>query len=282
MNIVKKLELLEHLTTSEQCVQQFILNNPQLFLDSKPSDIADMSHVSLPTLYRLVNKLKLNGVQELKLEIASSLNQETHSDIDINFPISSEDSVYQSMCHLKEVYSKTIEDTLDLADPDKIIEIAKLLNQASCIDIYTTSANVYFAKNFQFQMQEINKLVQVPTEEYTTQLMAANSDESHVAIIVSFGGRGRITRMILPILKENHVRTILITSNQNKHLIPEVDYVVYMSSIEDHFHKMSSFATRLTLLYIFDTLYATVFKLNYEGNAKLKYESYKKMNPSLK
>ena len=51
------------------------------------------------------------------------------------------------------------------------------------------------------------------------------------------------------------------------------DYYLYISPYENHYKKISSFSTRLSLLYILDVLYTCLFKLDYDQivEKKLKY-----------
>ena len=170
----------------------------------------------------------------------------------IDYPILPTDTHYQVMLNLKDVYQETLEETIDLSDSDVLLKASQLLLNAKVIDMYTTSANIFFAENFKFQMQEINVMVNVPKEEYTTKLTAANSTEQNVAIIISYGGRGKILHDVVKILKKNNTPIILITSIFDNPLKEYSTYNIYMSSIEDHYNKISSFSTRITLLFILD------------------------------
>ena len=131
-------------------------------------------------------------------------------------------------------------------------------------------------------MMEINAEVNVPEVDYMQNLCAANSDSTHYAIVISFGGRSVSFYNLMKILKENNVSILLITSTQGNSLCEYADDIIYMSSFENHYNKISSFSTRMTLLYILDTLYSIYFKKDYEKNISFKLNSYKKMNKELK
>lgn len=275
MNIFNKIDTLVNLTNTESILIDYIKKNPEEFISLKPKEISSKTFVSVPTIYRLINKLGLNGINELKVEIKSSLKEIQDNKVkDIDFPILPSDTQYEIMLKLKEVYQKTIEDTLDLADPETLVLISKLMEKSESIDVYTSSANVFFAENFKFQMQEIKKNVKVPKEDYIQRLTAANSSEKDFAIVISFGGRGLAFNNICKLLKKNNVPILLITSTNDNPLVKYADYKIYMSSYENHYNKISSFSTRMTLLYILDTLYSVYFNTNYEENLKTKIESY--------
>lgn len=280
MDLFKKITQLKNLTPNEQVLIRFIQEKPQEFVQLKPKEIAAQTYVSIPTLYRLVTKLQCAGIHELKVEISASLAKTNKQIDDIDYPILPSDSHYEVMQRLKQVYENTLQDTLDLCDPQELVAISKQMEQAASIDVYASSANVYFAKNFQFQMQEINVITQVPEVDYMQSLCASNSDQTHLAILISFGGRGPSFQNICHILKENHTPILLITSSENP-LIAYADFVIYMSGYENHYHKMSSFSTRMTLLYILDTLYAIYFKRNYEANRKHKITAYERMSRNI-
>lgn len=113
----------------------------------------------------------MRGVNDLKLLLRTDLQQgQNHQVSDIDFPILETDTHYEVMLRLKEVYERTIEDTLGLADPETLVSAVEKMSKANIIDSYTSSANLYFAENFQFQMQEINQLVTVAKDDYIKSL----------------------------------------------------------------------------------------------------------------
>ena len=235
--------------------------------------------MSVPTIYRLINKLGLNGINDLKVEIRTYLKNRNDIKIEnIDYPILPTDTHYEVMLKLKDVYDQTINDTLDLIDPETLVKVCELMLNSRTIDIYTSAANIFFAENFKFQMQEINTIVNVPKEDYIQRLTSANSDSSNLAIVISFGGRGKAFKDLVEILKNNKTKIILITSTEENFLWKYADYKIYMSSFENHYNKISSFSTRITLLYILDTIYANYFKMDYERNINKKIKAYKKIN----
>lgn len=282
MNIISKMKQLKNLTPNEQTLLDFILKDVESFLKLKRKDIAGEAFVSVSTIYRLVDKLKLNGINEFKLELLSAL-QETGLDsnkFDYNFPVDESDSIQEIIHNLKQLNNKTLEEAMFLFDADELLNIINQIKSNTIIDIYTSSSNIYFAKNFQFQMSEIGRIVNVPEENYFQRITAANCDENHFPIIMSFGGRGQTTLEVIEILREKKQDFCLIGASQNKWK-KYAKYNIEIPSLEDHYNKISSFTTRLSLLYIFDVLYTSIFNLNYEENLKFKLEAYKKINTNL-
>ncbi|WP_271000642.1 MurR/RpiR family transcriptional regulator [Listeria seeligeri] len=282
MNILIKIRELANLTNSEKELADYILANPRKTLQFKPKELATAAFISTATIYRLINKLGLNGIGELKIEIASSLRESAEEkEINYDYPILESDTPYQIMTNLNQIYKGTIDETLSNADPEELVRIGEKLINAKIIDVYSASANLFFAQNFRFQMQEIGILVNVPEEDYIQRLSAANSDKNHVALVISYGGRSETLQKAVKILSENNTPIILITSMQENALAEFATHKIYMASAENHYNKVSSFSTRQSLLSILDTIYSIIFNYNYDKNIHYKTNNYQKMNNDL-
>ena len=203
------------------------------------------------------------------------MNEYIKSDIDFDFdyPIKPNQTQYQITHKLKEVYDQTIISAINLLDLEQLRLIVSQLKKSKAIDIYTSAGNTYMAQNFKFQMQEIGVTVHAPLEEYHQRLVAAASDSTHSAIIISFGGRGINTYDLIRILKRNGTPIIIITA-PNSSIEKYGDYVIYLNPKESYYDKISSFSTRLSVLYLLDSIYTCYFELDYEKNVKYKREKY--------
>lgn len=279
MNIFNKLDQLATLTENEKILVAFIKDHTQQFLTMNAQDVSKQCFISVSTIYRLCNKLNLSGLSEFKVLVSASMNSHLQEKEELNYdyPIKQNETQYQIAHKLKEVYDQTLISTLNLLDFDQIRLAASALVKAKQIDIYTSAGNIYFAENFKFQMQEIGVKVNVPLEEYAQRLNAATSDDQHVAIVISFGGRGHSIERICSVLKKNKTPIILIGAGNNHPQQKYASYRLYMCDYENHYNKISSFSTRLSLLYLLDNLYTCYFRLNYEKNIENKLYYYRSM-----
>ena len=280
MNIFTKLNKLTDLTENEKILANYMQNNPENFIKMTAHDISKECFISVSTIYRLCQKLDLSGLSELKVQISLSFNEylKENNSLDYNYPFKQNETQNQILLKMKELYEQTLLSSLNLIDLEQLRIISEVLKKAQYIDIYTSAGNLFFAENFKFQMQEIGTFINVPTEEYHQRLTASTSNKTHVAIIISFEGRGLIFERIPKILKGNKTPIILISSTNENHISKYASYNLYLSSNENHFNKISSFSTRLSLLYLLDCIYTCYFKLDYEKNIEYKLSSYEKMS----
>ncbi len=278
MNIFSKFEHLNNLTENEKILIDYIKIKPEQFINLSLSQICKECYVSSSSVYRLCHKLGFSGLSELKVQVSASLTHyvSENKEFDYNYPIKPYQTQYQITHKLKDVYTHTILSTLNHLDLEQLRLAVTHMKKSKHIEVYSSAGNVFFAQNFQFQMQEIGVKVEVPVDEYQQNLTASYSDASHLAIVISFGGRGANVLNILQILKRNKTPILLITA-PNSPIEKFGTYILYMSPHEDHYKKISSFSTRFTLLYILDSLYTCYFETDYDNNIKKKLEHYEIM-----
>lgn len=239
-------------------------------------DLGKVCFVSTATVYRLCDKLGLSGFSDLKIKITSSLDdyRKSNEDFNFDFPVNQFQTHYEIIQKIKEDYEQTLNLTANLFSLDQLRLIASAMEKSQIIDVYTSAGNINFALNFQFQMQEIGIQVNVPIDEYQQRLTAASSNENHLAIIITFGGRGILSDILPRILHKVKTPIVLISSYDYTFKDLDPDYQLYISPYENHYKKISSFSTRLSILYILDVLYTCYFKLDYQENIKKKLAYY--------
>ena len=272
MNIFSKLDKLTDLTQNEKTLVCYMQDNSEDFIRMSASEISKACFVSTSSIYRLCKKIGLAGLAELKVQVSLSINEylKEQNSLNFDYPFKQNETQNQVILKMKELYEQTIHSSLNLIDLNTLKLVASILKKAIYIDFYTSAGNIFFAENFKFQMQEIGTFINVPIEEYHQLLTASTSDEKHVAIIVSFEGRGLIIENLANILKKNNTPIILISSTNENPITKYADYHLYLSSNENHFNKISSFSTRLSLLYLLDCIYTCYFKFDYEKNVNYK------------
>ncbi|WP_270469950.1 MurR/RpiR family transcriptional regulator [Faecalibacillus faecis] len=276
MNLFINLKENKDLSKNERVLADYILKHPEDVLKMSSKDLGKVCFVSTATVYRLCDKLGLSGFSDLKIKITSSLDdyRKRNEDFNFDFPVNQFQTHYEIIQKIKEDYEQTLNLTANLFSLDQLRLIASAMEKSQIIDVYTSAGNINFALNFQFQMQEIGIQVNVPIDEYQQRLTAASSNENHLAIIITFGGRGILSDILPRILHKVKTPIVLISSYDYTFKDLDPDYQLYISPYENHYKKISSFSTRLSILYILDVLYTCYFKLDYQENIKKKLAYY--------
>lgn len=280
MNYLAQLRTLKGLTHNESVIVEAIINDPQAFITIEPKVFCTQNYVSLSSLYRLVDKLGHDGIVEFKMELTHALlerNQSVSVD-NIDYPFAEKEDTDTSLLKLKALYSETVHETSGSLETNQVTLAAKSCCEAKNITVFATAGNINFAKNFAFQMLEIGMHVSIPVDEYEMKLHASLLTPQDIAIIISYEGRGVGTLLASEILKEKNVPYILISSLHENPLKNDALALLHLASQEDHANKISSFGTRLSLLYVLDALYTEIFKYDYSNNLVKKREYYENLS----
>ena len=98
MDLFTKIKSITSFTESEQIFIQYILDHPYDVIQLSLQQLAKTSYVSISTIYRVMEKLDINGLNQLKLQISESLkNNKDSKDIDYNYPFQKTDTHHQIM-----------------------------------------------------------------------------------------------------------------------------------------------------------------------------------------
>src|SRR5690554_3182301 len=96
-------------------------------------------------------------------------------------------------------------------------------------------------------------------------------------MIVSYDGTLDFSADLLHMLKRNRSEIVLISSMKEHVLSNHGTYNLYLASMEDHNQMIVPFSSKLSLLYVFDMLYAQYFKIDYEQNVRYIQKSREKI-----
>lgn len=155
------------------------------------------------------------------------------------------------------------------------------MRNAKAIDLYTSAGNLGFFKNFQFQLREIGVNVHMAENDYEQTLMAASAGPDHLAIVLTMEGRSSTIPAIAYALEQSRTPVILLSAPGYESVFQNVKAHLWIDHNEHHYRKISSFATRMSLLYTLDVLYAIYFQTSYEENLDKKFLYYHRLNPTI-
>ena len=82
MDLFTKIKAMNSFTESEQTFIDFIFNHPYDVIQLNLQQLSKTSYVSISTIYRVMEKLEINGLNQLKLQISESLKNNENLKID--------------------------------------------------------------------------------------------------------------------------------------------------------------------------------------------------------
>lgn len=275
MDLFTKIKAMNSFTESEQTFIDFIFNHPYDVIQLNLQQLSKTSYVSISTIYRVMEKLEINGLNQLKLQISESLkNNENLKNIDYNYPFQKTNTHYQILTQMLELYDQTLKNTINLIDLDVLLHTVQALKKANNIYIFPSIGNYFMAESFQQNMLEIGVKVDVIKEAYYQHWHVQLCDENDIVMLISYAGRTPRIMDIVHDLNKKNIPIILISSTIHTPIDQFAKYHLYFSSYEDSEEKIASFSSRISLQYLLDCIYACYFNRDYEKNLEYKIKNY--------
>lgn len=196
MNVLTRLRLGKGLSAAERSLAEAILSNPDALLAEGAKQLARRASVSQATVYRLCEKLGCSGLADLKVQVSGSLEafRQEQAGVDVNFPVGPGQGGAQVIAGIERDFAQTLAATANVLDPKALDRAAAIVGAAERVILLATAGNSAFAQSFRFQMAEIGRAVSAPVDEYEQRLAVASAGERDAVVLVSFGGRGFISR----------------------------------------------------------------------------------------
>ena len=275
MDLFTKIKAMNSFTESEQTFIDFIFNHPYDVIQLNLQQLSKTSYVSISTIYRVMEKLEINGLNQLKLQISESLkNNENLKNIDYNYPFQKTNTHYQILTQMLELYDQTLKNTINLIDLDVLLHTVQALKKANNIYIFPSIGNYFMAESFQQNRLEIGVKVDVIKEAYYQHWHVQLCDENDIVMLISYAGRTPQIMDIVHDLNKKNIPIILISSTIHTPIDQFAKYHLYFSSYEDSEEKIASFSSRISLQYLLDCIYACYFNRDYEKNLEYKIKNY--------
>ncbi len=281
MSIMTQLEFELEFSHSEKEIARYILKNGEEVLTMSVKQLAKNTYTSPATIVRLCKKIGLEGYNDFKIKYSAELQYDLHhaNRIDVNFPFENDDS-YPLIAHkLATLSQEVITDTIQLIDFQQLEDIVNLLYQYHDIDIYGSGNSMLAAMSFQHKMMRINRNINLKVLQGEQAFMSYNSNEKHIAIIISYSGETNELIQIAQTLQEKKTPTIIITSIGDNRLSHYGQYLLNIGSREKIFTKIAPFASQISMEFILNTIFSCLFQKDYEKNIQTKI-NYDKKNDS--
>ena len=281
MSIMTQLEFELEFSQSEKQIAKYILNHGEEVLSMSVKELAKETYTSPATIVRLCKKMGLEGYNDFKIKYSAELQYDLHHTdrIDVNFPFSKDDS-YPMICHkLSSLYQEVIADTIKLIDFSMLEKIVDLLYTHDHIDIYGSGNSLLAAMSFQHKMMRISRNVNLKILHGEQIFQSYNSNENHIAMIISYSGETNENIQIAQTLKEKGTPMIILTSIGNNRLSHYANYILNIGSREKIFTKIAPFASQISIEYLLNIIFSCIFQKDYNQNIQNKV-SYDKKNDS--
>ena len=265
MDVRRRLKDAKGLTPTEAQLARSVLALGERVQSLSIKELAAASATSIATVHRLCKKLGLEGYKELKVALArAQAAGERDSDVDFDFPFEPGADATHVTRDLKVLYAGAISETLETLDLEELDRAAALVRDAGVVDVYTESHNLYPAQMFVDRMLSAGRQAVCHAGQERKIRAALSSDESHVALLISYSGVTTFFDQLLPVLAQRGVPAILIGAPMAKRRNPGLAAYLLVGDSESTLHRITQFASHISVQYMLDALYGCFIAGDYD------------------
>lgn len=261
------------LSEKEKSIADFILINPEEFIHSTISQIAEKLDVADATVFRFSKRLGYRGYQAMKIALASELVSPIN---EIHEEISEVDDTKTIVEKVFKSNIRTLEDTLRVLDIQQFDEAVEAIISARKIEFYGSGGSGAIAMDAHHKFLRNGLLTTCYTDGHLQMMSASQLTANDVVVCISHSGTSKDIIDAMEVAKSHGATTIGITNFAKTPLNTKADISLLTVSVETEF-RSEALASRLAQLSIIDALYVTI-SVKLKDRAK---ESLQKMRSAI-
>ncbi len=246
--------LLPTLNEQEQKVGQYVLDHPDEVIHLAMSDLAHRCAVSETTVFRFCRKVRVDGYQELKIQLA--LESEPGR-ADAYAAVEPGDSLAGAALKVIAADAKALADTLRILDVAALARAADALRAARHIAIYGAGGGAIAAAELQYKLLRAGLPVAAHTDAEMQMISAALLAPDDVALAVSHSGETKDLLRAFGVAGERGAHTIAITNHPASPLARLADINLHTAAQEALAHGYP-LGARVAQVGLIDILYTAV------------------------
>lgn len=264
MNISIRLKiksLYNGLSSTEQRIANFILENPNAVAYHSISDLSSELHVAGSTLFQFAKKLGYSGFKEFKMAIL--LQENEFSSTSIHETIQDDDNFLTIAQKVFDSNTKSLNDTKKMLQLDKLQAAANMIANSKTLYFFGVGGSEIVAQDAYHKFLRSPISVHHSTDYHMQIMEASLLTQQDCAICISHTGNAKETIKIAEKVKEVGAKVIVITSHASSPLAKLGDSVFISISEEIEFHS-EALSSRIAQLSILDSLYVILMFMNKE------------------
>ncbi len=145
----------ENFTDGEKLIANYLLSNKESIINLSAKEIGDITNTSAATVVRFSKKLGFDSLNEMKLKLSMSLNDNEGTS---NFKYLDKDLETKDIIYgIKNSIDVVMEKTVKLIKEEELEKATELLIGAKDIYIYSVGVSGLVGLDFYYKLSRINK-----------------------------------------------------------------------------------------------------------------------------
>lgn len=230
-----------------------ILHEPASILSLTATDIAEKSQTSPASVIRFAKSLGFNGLDDLKLSIATQ--QGTQKNKKIVDPIISRQDSIDVLCEKVEaLINSTMTDLLYVLDKQELEKAIAAIKKAETIYLLGIGASSLTTYNLYHKFNRAGRKAVFNFDAQMNIEFINYASEKDVVIAVSYSGKTKEVLHACETAKKNNCHTIFITKNDSQR-IRELSNEILLVPDNEHIIRVGAISSVTSSMAVGDILY---------------------------
>ena len=272
MILVPIVEKYSSFTSTELKIADFILNNPQEFLDKTASQLAQLTETSPAAIIRFSKKIGFDGFSDMKVGLAKFYYNSQYFDHDMI--INEKDSYKSCGTKLLAQINDVCKATEQNINYDDLAKIVHKMDKAKTIYLLGVGSSGTAAENFLQKMLRLYKKVFYISDSQINFISMVTLTEEDVVIAISYSGNTKIIEASVKAAKKQGAFVVAITGNSDSPVGQSADKCILTPSIEIK-KSAGEVASCYSQQYVLDLLFLCLITEHYSEAEKMNIETSK-------
>ncbi len=266
---IKLQAVQDKLTKNEQKIVKYIFDNMDDLNSLTSYEFANKLNIGQATAIRFAKKLGYTSFTDMANEIKNLSNQKLYES-----EINSTEETLVTNIKIKDQYTRILNLTSELNSSNDFETVIELISNAHSIVIFGIGNSATVASDFYSKLKMIDFNIFYSLDVHFSFSVISKLTSNDVLILISDSGETSEVLKAAELGKENLVPTIGITNFAKNKLNSYVNYILRTVNFDlDMDIRIDSTASRISQLFILDTLFINILKQDYT-----KYKSMIQIN----
>ncbi|MFJ8041096.1 MurR/RpiR family transcriptional regulator [Kitasatospora sp. NPDC096147] len=243
------------------------------------TELAARTGTSEATVVRTARLLGYPGYRDLRLALAEDAARRPAPVPAVTGDIAVDDPLAEVIAKLARDGRRTLADTLELLDPERLAAAVAAIASARRIEVFGIGASGLVAQDLMQKLQRIGLLAQAHADPHLALTAAVQLRPGDVAVAVSDSGATQDVLEPLTRAAGNGATSIALTARPDSPLARAADLVLATSSGYETSLRPAALASRLSQLFVVDCLCVGVVQRTYETAAPALAATYQALAP---
>lgn len=233
-------------------IADFILKNPSEVLKMTASEIADRSQTSPASVTRFARSVGFDGLDELKLSIASKQGDQKNKNLD---PIISKDDSIEVLCEkVALLLGTTVNDLMYSLNKKQVEQAIEAVKNAGTIYLLGIGASSLTAYNLYHKFNRAGRKAMFNFDPHMNLEFMNYSTSEDVVIAVSYSGYTKEVLLACEIAQKNQTPIIFITRNDGER-IQQISDIQLLVPDNEHLVRVGAISSIASSMAVGDILY---------------------------